>query len=81
VTHAMQMSVLHGMKVFVFVAVGFPFLRYWDLMLVMVVASAAGSYAGGLFRDRIPERIGTMALKGGITFFAVKMIVDTLARG
>jgi len=81
VTHAMQMSVLHGLKVFVFVVAGFPFLRYWNVMLVMVVASAVGSYAGGFFRDGIPERIGGMALKAGITFFAVKMIVDTLAWG
>jgi uncharacterized membrane protein YfcA len=81
VTHAMQMSVLHGLKVFVFVVAGFPFLRYWDVMAVMIAASAAGSYAGGFFRDRIPERIGALALKGGITFFAMKMIVDTLSRG
>ena len=76
VTHAMQMSVLHGLKVFVFVAAGFPFIRYWQLMAVMIVASAAGSYFGGFFRDRIPERIGMIALKAGITFFALKMIVD-----
>jgi uncharacterized membrane protein YfcA len=75
VTHAMQMSVLHGLKVLVFVAAGFPFLRYWQLMAVMIAASAAGSYLGGCFRNRIPETIGLFALKAGITFFALKMIV------
>ncbi len=78
VTHAMQMSVLHGLKVAVFVAAGFPFLRYWQLAAVMVAASAAGSYFGGFFRDRIPEKLGAIALKAGITFFACKMIVDPL---
>ncbi|HME27368.1 MAG TPA: sulfite exporter TauE/SafE family protein [Acetobacteraceae bacterium] len=76
VTHAMQMSVLHGLKVFAFVAAGFPFIRYWQIMLVMTAASAAGSYVGGFCRDRIPERVGVVALQAGITFFACKMIVD-----
>ncbi len=47
----------------------------------IVSLSAVGTYAGSFFRERIPERIGGMALKAGITFFAVKMIVDTLAWG
>lgn len=76
VTHAMQMSVLHGLKVAAFVAAGFPFLRYGSVALVMIAGSAIGTYAGGFCRDRIPERLGTIALKAGITFFAVKMIVD-----
>ena len=76
VTHAMQMSVLHGLKVFAFMVAGFPFLRHWKIMLVMIVGSAAGSYFGGFCRDRIPEKLGVMALKAGITFFACKMIVD-----
>lgn len=76
VTHAMQMSVLHGLKVFVFVAVGFPFLHYWLLLAAMMLASAAGSYCGGLFRNRIPEAAGSAVLKAGITLFALKMIVD-----
>ncbi|MBS0518182.1 MAG: TSUP family transporter [Proteobacteria bacterium] len=78
VTHAMQMSVLHGLKVFVFAAAGFPFLRYWQIAVVMIAASAAGSYFGGIFRNRIPEKLGSVALKGGITFFACKMILDTM---
>lgn len=78
VTHAMQMTVLHGLKVAAFVAAGFPFLRYGDVALVMIAASAVGTYAGGFFRNRIPEDLGTMALKAGITFFAVKMIADVV---
>ena len=78
VTHAMQMSVLHGLKVFAFVAAGFPFLRYWQIAAVMIVSSAAGSYFGGFFRDRIPEKLGVIGLKAGITFFACKMIADAV---
>jgi uncharacterized membrane protein YfcA len=79
VTHAMQMSVLHGLKVAVFIAAGFPFLRYWQITLAMIVASAAGSYVGSIFRDRIPERLGAIALKAGITFFALRMVAGVLA--
>ncbi len=78
VTHAMQMSVLHGLKVFAFVAAGFPFLQYWQIATVMIAASAAGSYFGGFFRDRISEKFGMAALKVGITFFACKMVADAL---
>lgn len=78
VTHAMQMSVLHGFKVFAFVVAGFPFLGYWRIAAVMIVASAAGSYFGSFFRDWIPEKLGVIVLKVGITFFAGKMIVDAL---
>ncbi len=73
----MQMSVLHGLKVFAFVAAGFPFLHYWQIAMVMIAASAAGTYVGGFFRDRIPEKLGVIGLKAGITFFACKMIADT----
>lgn len=79
VTHAMQMSVLHALKVCAFVAAGFPFIHYWPAMLALVAGSAAGSYCGGFFRNRIPELAGAIALKAGITFFALKMIVDMAA--
>lgn len=79
ITHAMQMSVLHGFKVLVFVAVGFPFLRYWPTLLAMMAASALGSYCGSFFRNKISEATGTTVLKIGITFFALKMIVDVAA--
>ncbi len=76
VTHAMQMSVLHGLKVAAFVVAGFPFLQHWKILVVLIAASAAGSYAGTFCRNRISERLGMIALKASITFFAVKMILD-----
>ncbi len=81
VTHAMQMSVLHGLKVCAFLAVGFPFLQYWQIIAAMMLASGAGTYFGGFFRNRIPEKLGVIGLKAGITFFACKMIADTALQG
>ena len=81
VTHAMQMSVLHGLKVAAFVIVGFAFMDYAELIIIMITASTAGSYLGGFLRDRISQRIGAMLLKVGVTFFGLKMIVDHFIKG
>ncbi len=40
-----------------FVIAGFPFLRHWSSCL-MIVASTMGSYLGGFFRNRVPEKLG-----------------------
>ncbi|WP_347928625.1 TSUP family transporter [Pseudomonas helvetica] len=76
VTHAMQMSVLHGLKVAAFVMAGFAFMDYAYLITIMIIASTGGSYFGGFLRDRISQRVGAMLLKVGVTFFGFKMILD-----
>ena len=76
VTHAMQMSVLHGLKVAAFVIAGFAFMDYADLIIIMIIASTIGSYLGGFLRDRISQRVGAILLKAGVTFFGFKMILD-----
>ncbi|MBK5552310.1 TSUP family transporter [Pseudomonas sp. TH03] len=76
VTHAMQMSVLHGLKVAAFVIAGFAFMDYAGLIIIMIIASTVGSYFGGFLRDRISQRVGAMLLKAGVTFFGLKMILD-----
>lgn len=76
VTHAMQMSVLHGLKVAAFVFAGFAFMDYAQLIIIMITASTAGSYLGGFLRNRISQRVGAILLKVGVTFFGLKMIVD-----
>jgi uncharacterized membrane protein YfcA len=76
VTHAMQMSVLHGLKVATFVIAGFAFMDYAELIIIMIAASTIGSYLGGFLRDRISQRVGAMLLKAGVTGFGFKMILD-----
>lgn len=65
VTHAMQMSVLHRLKVAAFVIAGFAFMDYANLIIIMITASTLGSYLGGFLRDRISQRVGAMLLKAG----------------
>jgi uncharacterized membrane protein YfcA len=81
VTHAMQMSVLHGLKVAAFVMAGFAFMDYAKLIFIMITASTVGSYLGGFLRDRISQRVGAVLLKAGVTFFGLKMIVDHFMKG
>ncbi|WJV25750.1 MULTISPECIES: TSUP family transporter [Pseudomonas] len=81
VTHAMQMSVLHGLKVAAFIIAGFAFMDYANLILIMITASTLGSYLGGFLRDRISQRVGAMLLKAGVTFFGLKMIFDHFFNG
>jgi uncharacterized membrane protein YfcA len=81
VTHAMQMSVLHGLKVAAFVIAGFAFRDYAKLIAIMIAASTVGSYLGGFLRDLISQRVGAIFLKVGITFFGLKMIVDHFVKG
>ena len=79
VTHAMQMTVLHAAKVAAFVISGFSFYEYWKLALAMTLTSALGSYVGGFLMKRIPERIGALLLKLGISAFATLMIAGVSA--
>ena len=81
VTHAMQMSVLHGLKVAAFVMAGFAFMDYASLIIIMITASTIGSYLGGFLRDRISQRVGAVLLKAGVTFFGLKMILDHFTAG
>ncbi|WP_283182542.1 TSUP family transporter [Pseudomonas svalbardensis] len=81
VTHAMQMSVLHGLKFAAFVIAGFAFMDYAELIIIMITASTIGSYLGGFLRDRISQRVGAMLLKAGVTFFGFKMILDHFIKG
>ncbi|WP_436019685.1 TSUP family transporter [Trinickia sp. LjRoot230] len=79
VTHAMQMTVLHSAKVAAFVISGFSFYHYWKVALAMTLTSALGSYVGGSLMKIIPERIGTLLLKLGISAFAALMIAGVSA--
>lgn len=76
VTSAMQTTVLHAVKVAAFVFAGFSFAAWWQLTLLMIAGSAAGSWCGARWRNAIPEVLGMRILKYGISLLALKMLVD-----
>lgn len=75
VTHAMMMSILNTAKVAGFVAVGFAFMEYLNLTIMMVIGSVIGSFLGAKVRHLIPEKQGKFILKAITTVLAIKLIV------
>jgi uncharacterized membrane protein YfcA len=80
ITHSVQMTTMHSLKVITLGILGFAFGPYWNLILGMVVAAAAGSWLGTKLRSRIPEEVFRRCLKILITLLALRMILKaTLA--
>lgn len=78
VTHAMMMSILNTAKVAGFIVVGFAFMEYLGLTVMMVVGSVIGSFLGAKVRHCIPEKQGTLILKSITSVLAVKLILGPL---
>lgn len=73
-THAMLMTLLHGFKVVVFVALGFAFGSYLPLMLIMIVAGFAGTALGSHLLVRVPEKLFRIGFKLILTLVALDLI-------
>lgn len=73
-THAAAMTLQHGIKIAVFVALGFSFAQYWQLVLGMVVSGFFGTLVGSKLLDKLPEKLFQQLFVGGITLLALNMI-------
>jgi uncharacterized membrane protein YfcA len=78
VTHAVQMTAMHILKVIAFGLVGFAFGPYLPLVLGMVVAATLGSYAGTRVRTYVPEALFRQGLKILITVLSIRMVIQAL---
>ena len=76
VTHAVQMSIMHLMKIVAFMLTGFSLLNYSLLLFGMIVTSIIGSWVGGKIRKKIKEGKGRKILKVLLTLLALKMIIS-----
>jgi uncharacterized membrane protein YfcA len=56
-THAMLNTLVHVLKVIVFVGLGFAFGQYLPLIAVMIVAGFAGTALGSRLLTRVPEPV------------------------
>ena len=77
-TSAILMSITHILKVFVFVYFGFVFFDYLSIIIVMIIGSIVGSYAGTKLRDKIDGKKLVFALKILLSILAIKSIVSIL---
>jgi uncharacterized protein len=77
-THAVVMSIQHGLKIVAFVLLGFAFGPYIPLLIGLVAFSFIGSYAGKLALNRLPERVFRVALKTILTVLSLQLLFTAL---
>ena len=75
ITHAVQMTSMHLLKVATFGLLGFAFAPYLQLMLGMVVGASLGSWAGTKVRGRVPETWFRHGVRVLITLLALRMLI------
>lgn len=73
-THAAAMTLQHGVKVLVFVALGFSFAQYWQLVIAMTASGFLGTWVGSLMLDKLPEKQFRIIFVGSLTLLAFNMI-------
>lgn len=77
-THAVVMTIQHGLKVITFGLLGFAFSPYIALLVGLVSFSFVGSYVGKLLLNRLPEQTFRVALKTILTALALQLFYTAL---
>lgn len=73
-THAMLMSIQHALKIIVFGYLGFAFAPYAPLLIGLLVFGFAGTAAGKLVLNRLPESMFRTGLKIILTMLALRLL-------
>ncbi|MDO4897104.1 MAG: TSUP family transporter [Moraxella sp.] len=73
---SLMMTLVHTLKLVVYVALGFSFIEYWQVIVFMVVSASFGSWAGVQLRNRLPTSWLKTALPYLLTIIALKIIYD-----
>jgi len=77
-THAMLMSVQHGIKVLAYGILGFAFGPYVPLLVGLLGFGLLGTYAGGHVLTRLPERVFRLGLRLILTLLALRLFYDSV---
>jgi uncharacterized membrane protein YfcA len=73
-THAMLNTLVHVLKVMVFVAMGFAFAEYLLLILVMVASGFAGTAVGSRLLTRVPEHVFRVVFRILLSAVALELV-------
>lgn len=73
-THAMAMTVQHGLKVLVLTGTGVDLWAHWPLLVALGVATLLGNLIGARLLNRIPEARFKSILNGLLTLLALRLI-------
>jgi uncharacterized protein len=74
VNTAVYMTLNHTLRVLAFMALGFSFAPWWELVTAMVVAGIAGSWVGTRLRGYVPQRDFHQWFRLLVTVLAARMI-------
>lgn len=77
-THAMLMSVQHGIKVLAFGLLGFAFGPYLPLLAGLLAFGLLGTWAGGKLLARLPEDVFRRGLRMILTVLAARLFYDSV---
>jgi len=74
VNTAVYMTLNHALRLAVFIAMGFSFAPWWDLVLAMAIAVVLGSWAGTRLRQFVPQGNFRRWFRLLVTVLAMRMI-------
>jgi uncharacterized membrane protein YfcA len=75
-THSACMGAQNALKVVTFGVLGFAFADWAGLVVLMLIASFAGTYIGSLVLNRLPARIFAIGLKTILTVLAINLLAS-----
>ncbi|MAC78118.1 MAG: hypothetical protein CML66_08650 [Rhodobacteraceae bacterium] len=78
-THAVFMTIQHGLKVIVFGLLGFAFSHWALLIAALIAAGFAGTYAGRMVLDRMSDHGFRRALDIVLVLISIRLIWSGLA--
>ena len=78
VNTAMYMSISHAVRIGAFILLGFSIAPWWPLLLALLVAVTAGSWAGTRLRAHIPAVNFRRWFRLLVTVLALRMIAMPL---
>jgi len=78
VNTALYMAVNHALRLGAFVAIGFSFAAWWELVLGMIAAGIAGSWVGTRLRARVPQVNFLRWFRVLVTLLALRLLAMPL---
>lgn len=77
-THAMLMTIQHGLKLITFGFLGFAFGPYVPFLAALLAFGFAGTYLGKLALNRLPEKAFRISLKTILTVMAIHLLYEAV---
>jgi uncharacterized membrane protein YfcA len=78
VNTAVYMTLNHALRLAAFIAIGFSFASWWQLVCAMVAAGILGSWVGTRLRAYVPQVNFQRWFRWLVTLLAIRMIVTTV---